>query len=175
MSASATQGGHNNVSTVTTLGTTIFITINQSIVPQTVTCIKFAFEFSLSNFYHFARYLIIYAQTSVHQTELSEIVLPKQSLNNCADRINMLIKVDFETDVIVLRRHRTQSACNHNHNFREIQKPCVLDLDLGSGQGHINIHNTHRTTSMANHMTVASRTAEMSPLEFREISTFWEV
>jgi len=77
MSASATQGGHNNVSTVTTLGTTIFITINQSIVPQTVTCIKFAFEFSLSNFYHFARYLIIYAQTSVHQTELSEIVLPK--------------------------------------------------------------------------------------------------
>jgi len=29
--------------------------------------------------------------------------------------------------------------------------PC--DLDLGSGQGHISMHNTHRTTSVPDHVT----------------------
>jgi len=38
-----------------------------------------------------------------------------------------------------------------------------LDLDLGSGQGHINIYSTCRTSSMPNHVTVASRTAEIWP------------
>ena len=50
-----------------------------------------------------------------------------------------------------------------------------LDLDLGSGQGHINIHSTCRTTSLENYVTVASRTTEIWPFEFREISTIGEV
>ena len=43
----------------------------------------------------------------------------------------------------------------------QVQMLCDLDLDLGSGQGHINIHSTCRTTSMPNHVTVASRTTEI--------------
>jgi len=39
----------------------------------------------------------------------------------------------------------------------------VLDLDLGSGQGHINIH------SAQNHVTVVSCSSEIWPFEFREI------
>jgi len=57
--------------------------------------------------------------------------------------------------------------------FSEVQKP--HDLDFGSGQGHISMHNTCRTTSMPNHLTVASRTAEIWPFEFREISTVREL
>jgi len=51
----------------------------------------------------------------------------------------------------------------------------VRDLDLGSGQGHINIHSTCRTTSTPKHVTVASRSAEIRPFEFHEISTIGEV
>ena len=47
----------------------------------------------------------------------------------------------------------------------------LRDLDLGSGQGHINVHSTSRTTSMPNHVTVASRSTKMWPFEFREIWT----
>jgi len=50
-----------------------------------------------------------------------------------------------------------------------------LDLDLGSDQGHININSTCRTTCLPNHVTVASRSTEIWPFEFREISTFREV
>jgi len=50
-----------------------------------------------------------------------------------------------------------------------------LDLDLGSGQGHVNIRSTCRTTCTPNHMTVASRTTEIWPFEFRQISTLDEV
>ena len=38
-----------------------------------------------------------------------------------------------------------------------------LDLDLGSGLGHVNIHSTCRTTRMLNHVTVVSRTTEIWP------------
>ena len=55
----------------------------------------------------------------------------------------------------------------------EVQK--VRDLDLGSDQGHINIHSTCRTTSMPNHVTVASRITKICPFEFREMSTLEEV
>jgi len=51
----------------------------------------------------------------------------------------------------------------------------LRDLDLGSGQGHITLHSTSRTTSLPNHMTVAPCTTEIWPFEFREISTFGEV
>jgi len=49
------------------------------------------------------------------------------------------------------------------------------DLDLGSGQGHIDIQSTCRTTSLPNHVTVASGSTEIWPFEFREISTLDEV
>jgi len=56
------------------------------------------------------------------------------------------------------------------HKFSEVQK--LRDLDLGSGQGHFSIHNTRRTDSVPNHVTVASHTIEIWPFEFREISIF---
>ena len=45
--------------------------------------------------------------------------------------------------------------------FSELQKPHDLDLDLGSGQGHINMHNTCRTTSKPDRVTVASHSTEI--------------
>jgi len=51
----------------------------------------------------------------------------------------------------------------------------LRDLDLGSGQGHVNIHSTSSTTSMLNHATVVSRTTEIWPLEFRQILILDEV
>ena len=57
----------------------------------------------------------------------------------------------------------------------EIQMLRDLDLDLGLGQGHINIHSTCMTRSMRNHVTVASRTTEIRPLEYREIRTYGAV
>ena len=50
-----------------------------------------------------------------------------------------------------------------------------LDFDLGSGQGHVNIHGTCRTTCMLNHVTVVSRTTEIWPFEFRQILILDEV
>jgi len=50
-----------------------------------------------------------------------------------------------------------------------------LDLDLGWGQGHISIHNTCSTSSTPNRATVASRTTEIWPFEFREIPTLEDV
>jgi len=57
----------------------------------------------------------------------------------------------------------------------EVQMVCDLDLDLGSGQGHVNIHSTFGTTCTPNHVTVTSRTTEIWPFEFRQISTLDEV
>jgi len=51
----------------------------------------------------------------------------------------------------------------------------VRDLDLASGQGQVNIRSTCSTTSMPKHVTVASRTIEIRPFQFREISTIGEV
>jgi len=38
----------------------------------------------------------------------------------------------------------------------DVQMLHDLDLDLGSGEGHISMHNTCSTTSMPNHVTVVS-------------------
>jgi len=57
--------------------------------------------------------------------------------------------------------------------FSEVQM--VRDLDLGSGQGHVNIYSTCRTTCTPNHVTVASSITEIWPFEFRQISTLDEV
>ena len=43
----------------------------------------------------------------------------------------------------------------------EVQMVRDLDLDVGSGQGHINIHSTCRTTCRPNHVTVALRSTEI--------------
>jgi len=52
----------------------------------------------------------------------------------------------------------------------EFQMVSDLDFDLGSGQGHVNIHSTCRTSCRPNHVTVASRTTEIWPFEFCQIS-----
>jgi len=57
----------------------------------------------------------------------------------------------------------------------EFQMLRDLDHDLGSRQGDINIHSTCSTTRVPNHVTVASRSTEIWPFEFREIWTFSEV
>jgi len=57
----------------------------------------------------------------------------------------------------------------------EVQMVCDLDLDLGSGQGHVSIHSMCRTACMLNYVTVASRTTEIWPFEFRQISILDEV
>jgi len=57
----------------------------------------------------------------------------------------------------------------------EVQMLRDLDLDFGSGQGHVNIHSTCTTTCMLNHVTVVSRTTEIWPFEFRQILILDEV
>jgi len=57
----------------------------------------------------------------------------------------------------------------------EVQMLRDLDVDLGSGQGHVNIQSTYRTTSTLNHVTLLSRTTEIWPFEFRQILIFDEV
>ena len=57
----------------------------------------------------------------------------------------------------------------------EVQMLSDLDLDLGSGQGHVNIHNMYGTTCMLNDVTVMSRTTEIWPFEFRQILILDEV
>ena len=49
-----------------------------------------------------------------------------------------------------------------------------LDLDLQSGQGHISMCNTYRTTSMPDRVTVASNSTVIWPFEVCIISTFRE-
>jgi len=51
----------------------------------------------------------------------------------------------------------------------------LRDLDLGSSQGHVNIYSICRTTRKPNRVTVASRTTEIWPFEFRQISTLDKV
>jgi len=57
----------------------------------------------------------------------------------------------------------------------EVQKPRDPDLDLGSGQGHINLNSMCRTSSLPYHVTVVSRSTEIWLFEFREMSTFGEL
>jgi len=65
-------------------------------------------------------------------------------------------------------------VCSYGQ-LSEVQMVRDLDLDLGSGQGHINIHSTCRTTGLPTYMTVVLRSTEIWPFEFREISTIGEV
>jgi len=53
----------------------------------------------------------------------------------------------------------------------EVQMVRVIDLGLGSGQGH----STCRTTNLPKHVTVVSRKTEIRPFKFRKILTIGEV
>jgi len=57
----------------------------------------------------------------------------------------------------------------------EVQMLRDLDLDLGSDHGHTNVDSTSSTISLPNRVTVAWRSTEMWPFEFREICTQGEV
>ena len=57
----------------------------------------------------------------------------------------------------------------------EVQMVRDLDVDLGSGQGHVNVHSICRTTCRPNHVTVLSRITEIWPCECRQISIMDEV
>jgi len=65
-------------------------------------------------------------------------------------------------------------TCSYGQ-LSEVQMVRDLDLDPGSGQGHVNIYSTCRTTCMPKHVTVALCSTEIWPFEFREISTFSKV
>ena len=55
----------------------------------------------------------------------------------------------------------------------EVQMVRDLDLDVGSGQGHISIHSM--STCRPNHVTVALCNTEIWPFECRQISILDEV
>jgi len=84
-----------------------------------------------------------------------------------------MLTVSFELNAKVAEEIDLET-CSYGQ-LLEVQMARDLDLDLGLGQGHINIHSTCRTTSTPKHVTVASRSAEIRPFEFREISTVGEV
>jgi len=65
-------------------------------------------------------------------------------------------------------------TCSYGQ-LSEVQMVRDLDLDPGSGQGHVNIHSTCRATRMPNHVTVALHSTEIRPFEFRVMSTFGKV
>ena len=88
-----------------------------------------------------------------------------------AGPILSLPTISFALRVIVAEEIDLE-MCSYGQ-LLEVQKP--RGLDLGLGPGHISMHNTCSTTSMPNHVTVASRTTEIWPCEFHEISTFCEV
>ena len=73
-------------------------------------------------------------------------------------------KVAEETDL---------EMCSYGQ-LSEVQMLRDLDLDLGWSHGHIIIYSTYRTSSVPNHVTVASHT-EIWSFEFREIATIGEV
>ena len=51
----------------------------------------------------------------------------------------------------------------------EVQMLRDLDIDLGSGQGHVNRHCTCRSTCVLNHVTVVPCITEIRQFEFRQL------
>jgi len=95
-----------------------------------------------------------------------------QALTSCRwGPIRSMTIVSFELHAKVAEEIDLE-MCSYGQ-LSEVQMPC--DLDLGSGQCHINIYSTCRTSSVPNHVTVASRTTEIWPFEYHEISTLNEV
>ena len=82
------------------------------------------------------------------------------------------------TIIFELRAEIAEEINLEKCNFRQLsqfQKLRELDLGLGSGQGHISIHNTYCTTVVPNRVTMASDSTEIWPFEIRVISRFREV
>jgi len=73
----------------------------------------------------------------------------------------------------ITENHQVWAPCQNGGGKVQFSQP--HDLDLGSGQGHISMYNACRTINMPEPVTVASRSMEIWPFEFREISTFREV
>jgi len=95
-----------------------------------------------------------------------------RDLTNCrSGSIVSLWTISFELHVKVAEETDVE-MCSYGQ-FSEVQMLHHLDHDLGSGQGHISIHSTCRTTSVPNHVT--GQMAKIWPFEFREISTYGKV
>jgi len=84
--------------------------------------------------------------------------------------------LSWSTITFELHAEITEEIDLEKCNFRQFSELSTRrDLDFRSGQGHISIHNRCRATRMPNRVTVSSRSTEIWPFEFREISTFREV
>jgi len=98
----------------------------------------------------------------------------KSDSDNCRPRaIVSLSTISFDVHAKVAEEIDLE-MCSYGQ-LSEVQIVCDLDLDLGSRQGHVNVHSTYRTICTVNHVTVASRTTEIWPFEFRQISILDEV
>ena len=77
--------------------------------------------------------------------------------------------ISFELHVKVAEEIDLE-MCSYGQ-LSKVQMLCDLDLDLGWGQRHVNIHSTYKTISLQNHVTVVSRSSEIWPFEVGQIST----
>ena len=118
-------------------------------------------------------------------------MLPRgTSLYNCKHiNQNKIIQAEFPFQSIELLfdRLKNQKAPEGGwrssppagmHGFAsKVQKSMtfILTLDRDKVTSAFSMHSTCSTTSMPNHLSVASRTTEIWPFEFCEISTFREV
>jgi len=100
----------------------------------------------------------------------------KNGLQEAVDQVPCILSistVSFELHAKVAEEIYVE-MCIYGQ-LSEVQMVRDLDLDLGSGQGHINIHSTCTTTCRPNHVTVALRSTEIWPFECRQMSILDEV
>ena len=76
-----------------------------------------------------------------------------------------------QTNTIIEKYNSVNPMNNHQHIImctrQFTHSTLCLDLDFGSGEGHISIHSRCRTTCRPNHVTVALRSTEIWPFECR--------
>ena len=112
---------------------------------------------------------------NIHMTRSlnSRDSFPRRKVENRAQTscspgpILSLTNISFELHTKVAEEIDLE-MCSYG-KLSEVQMLRDLVLDLGSDQGHVNIHSTCSTTSVFNHVTVVSRTTEIWPFEFRQI------
>jgi len=68
--------------------------------------------------------------------------------------------------------HLFQKVLSQNKGPKRGWRSSLHDLDLGLSQSHISMHNTYRTTSTPDHVTLGSSNTDIWPLESPVISTF---
>jgi len=118
---------------------------------------------------------------NIHMTRSlnSRDSFPRRKVENRAQTscspgpILSLTNISFELHTKVAEEIDLE-MCSYG-KLSEVQMLRDLVLDVGSGQGHIDIHSTCRTISVSNHVTVAPHTTKIWPFEFREIWTLGEV